>query len=134
MSVDAQLSVYNHYNTTGYSVVKSSENNSSTAFRTVVGYDSKKETTTIRLEVFLETNVRKKICDNADEIINSYIHEGDHIEKAKTFGYHEYKKLQENNLKELEQSALNAQMSDPTWFRTRNFFKRGVINYVNGIK
>ena len=44
MSTDAQLSVYNHYNTTNYPVTQAQRDNNKTltAFHTVVGHDKKK--------------------------------------------------------------------------------------------
>ena len=135
MSTDAQLSVYNHYNTTNYPVTQTQRDNNKTltAFHTVVGHDKKNDKTTIRLEAFLKRNIRNKSCDNADEIVNSFVHEGDHINKAEKMGYYEYKKMYEEHLNELEQSALSAQMSHPSWFKTSNSFKRGVVKYINSL-
>lgn len=42
------------------------------------------------LNVKIYGNRFYKICDNADEIINVFVHEKDHIEKARTWGYDTY--------------------------------------------
>lgn len=48
-------------------------------------------------------------------------------------GYHKYAAYKKEHGRELEESALRAQMSHSSWFGTRNFFKYGVIKYINSI-
>ena len=135
LSKKAQINIYNYYNPTKYSIsakAKESEDTKTGGMATVVGYENKK--TTIRIEIYLKGNINTKTCDNADEIINSFIHEKNHIEKAEQVGYHKYVEMRKSNRYELESSAVAAQKSHPSWNGTSKVYKERVNNYLESFK
>ena len=71
------------------------------------------------------------LCDNADEIVNSFVHERDHMQRALKMGYGKWLKM--NNSKEgkrdVEYSAIKAQREHSSWSGCRDSFKEGVKNY-----
>ena len=100
--------------------------------QTAVGFLDGK--TTIRLNVKLNGNRNTKACDNANNIINLFAHEANHIRKAKSIGYFRYANQQRNNLKSLEESAISAQMAHPSWQGTSDKFKKWTNDYLNSFK
>ena len=128
MSNDAQLSVYQHYNPTGYTIEadpleKPSDN---PGMRTVVGCkdnDLRKDKATINhLYVRLANNRTPKedgnaLCDNADEIISCFIHEQNHIQRALAMGYKKWFKLNQTKegKRDVEGSAVAAQRAHSSW-------------------
>ena len=135
MSTDAQLNVYQYYNETGanlYAMPNETKNSRKGGMATMVGF--KNNQTNVYIRVKLLGNINLKICDNADEIISCFVHEKDHINKAKIMGYHKYSQYQKTNLYNLENSAVNSQKQHPSWGGTRELFKEWVNNYLLSIK
>ncbi|MCR4828525.1 MAG: hypothetical protein K5864_03580 [Bacteroidales bacterium] len=133
MSNKAQLRVFQHYNPTNLtlSACPNEKKESLTGgMQTVVGCDSKGNTI-IRIEVYLYGNLNTKLCDNADEIISCFVHENDHINKARKLGYKKYSDYQANKRKDLEDSAINAQKNHHSWEGTSEGFKKAIDNYLN---
>ena len=64
---------------------------------------------------------------NADEIRNFFVHEGNHISRARSLGGIGWALLNKNNKYDVEKSAYQAQMNDPTWSRCSEKFKNQVI-------
>ena len=103
---------------------------------TTVVSKNKQGSTCIRLMIKLKPNYTKDkdgwaLCDNADEIINGFIHERNHIDRAKAMGYEKWRKLNNSNPYGIEESAVNAQKSHESWFGCSRKFQTGVENYLN---
>ncbi len=71
------------------------------------------------------------LCDNADEITNCFIHERNHIDRARAMGYEKWSKLNRSNPYDIEESAVNAQKSHESWSGCSPKFQIGVENYLN---
>ena len=139
MSTDGQLNVYQHYNPTGYAIedTPSSETQSNNpGMITKVGCKGNDNSIIKHLYVRLKNNRTPNrngdaLCDNADEIVNAYIHENDHIEKALKMGYKKWYELNQTNegKRAVEISAIAAQRAHSSWSGCRDSFKKGVERY-----
>ena len=130
MTTLSQLNVYKYYNPTEYNIsfLENEDDNSHIGgMLTAVGFYKQ---TTIRIDIYLKGNKNTKLCDNSDEIINSFIHEKDHADKAKKMGYYSYLKYQNTHRAELEESAVAAQKSHHSWNGTSEKYKKSVILYL----
>ena len=135
MSEKAQLSVYQHYNFTGkqvHAIPNEKTDSKKLGMQTAVGL--KNEKTTIQLNVRLHGNVNTKACDNANNILNLFAHENNHINKAKDVGYYRYAELKQNDLKSLELNAVSAQKEHISWSGTSDKFKMWTEKYLNSFK
>lgn len=86
------------------------------------------------LNVKIYGNRFYKICDNADEIINVFVHEKDHIEKARTWGYDTYLEKKTSNPRAIEESAVSAQRKRPSWNETSVEFRKRVEDYLKSFE
>ena len=139
MPTDGQLNVYQHYNPTGYAIedTPSSETPSNNpGMITKVGCKGNDNSIIKHLYVRLKNNRTPNrngdaLCDNADEIVNAYIHENDHIEKALKMGYKKWYELNQTNegKRAVEISAIAAQRAHSSWSGCRDSFKKGVERY-----
>ena len=135
MSTDAQLSVYQHYNPT--EIILSAlpgENKDSRTGGMQTTINKVNDETIIGLNVKIYGNRFYKICDNADEIINLFVHENDHIEKARTWGYDTYLEKKTSNPKAIEESAVSAQRNHPSWNGTSVEFRKRVEDYLKSFE
>ena len=128
MTTEAQLNVYQHYNITGVPIESRDNKSDDGGMETIVGFSNGK--TTITVGVYLDQNINEKYCDNADEITSMFVHENDHVSKAKSMGYWKWKKENATNRKWLEESAVAAQIGHPSWQGTSQKFKDGTENYL----
>lgn len=71
------------------------------------------------------------LCDNAYEIVNSFVHEKDHISKAIKMGYYKWAELISTDAGRcsVERSAIAAQRSHSSWSGCRIGYKKGIDNY-----
>lgn len=143
MSEEAQLGVYQHYNLTGQKVEAAPPEeitSKNPMMITKVGCkdgDLKKDIAIVtHLYIPLVNNSTPNskgdaLCDNADEIVNSFVHERDHMQRALKMGYGKWLKM--NNSKEgkrdVEFSAIKAQREHSSWSGCRDSFKEGVKRY-----
>ena len=111
MTQEAQLEVYNHYNPTNCNLVVDKPK-----IENKIGM----HTTTIKrkthIGIYLDNNRKGiKMCDYADEIINSFSHEERHVldHKARKYKF-DY---------EYERSAIKAQISHESFNKTRPIFR-----------
>lgn len=103
---------------------------------TTVVSKNKQGSTCIRLMIKLKPNYTKDkdgwaLCDNADEITNSFIHERDHIDRARAMGYKKWSELNSSNPYDIEESAVNAQKGHESWSGCSPKFQTGVENHLN---
>ncbi len=145
MSIDAQLTVYNYYNPTHYKVESAPKDeitSNNQGMITKIGCGDRKTDKAIvkHLYVKLKNNCTpngygEALCDNADEIVNSFVHERNHIKRAIKMGYSKWAKMNETKegKRNVEKSAIKAQRNHSSWKRCRGGFKKGVENYENGL-
>ena len=71
------------------------------------------------------------MCDNANEILNAFIHEENHIQRALKMGYTKWFEMNSTNegKSDIEKSAIAAQRAHSSWNGCRDSFKKGVENY-----
>jgi len=124
LTEDATLNVYNYYNSTGLDL-KAKQNETGAAGLTFVTR-RKNGKTSEWIEVKIEGNKRTKICDHANEIINSFIHEGQHYSDYKTLGFDGYVNLPIN---QSERRAVSTQMKHESFEGTRPAFQQAVKRY-----
>ncbi len=74
----------------------------------------------------IDGNKRTKVADHANEITNSFIHEGKHYSDYKTLGFEGYVSVPENRR---EQRAISTQMKHESFKGTRSGFQRAVKRY-----
>ena len=123
MSEQSQLNVYEHYNITGCRLEVLQENGESSGMRTTFVY-GKKPVVKIRLK----GNRQKPfyVSDHAYEIISLFAHEKGHIKLYNALGHLKYQTLSEDVQ---EQAAMKAQISDPSWEKTSDIFKKKLVGY-----
>ena len=105
MSEKAQLSVYQHYNLTSYSVEPLPEEETHPQGRgmsTLITKADEDKAMVEHLYVKLGANRTPNIngealCDNADEIVSCFVHERNHIRRAIRMGYREWLRLVKHN-------------------------------------
>jgi RHS repeat-associated protein len=142
MGINAQLRVYEHYNPTKYKVedIPPEKNTPYPGMRTEVGCADKSSGKAVvtHLYIKLERNrslngCSEALCDNADEIVNAFVHEKDHIKRALEMGYYKWRDTVSTpeGHKDIEESAIAAQRAHDSWNGCRNSFKEGIRNYEN---
>ena len=118
MSQEAQLDVYQHYNPTKCKLYatssKSNPGNMGMVTTTRKGIS--------KVGIFLEDNFKGiAISDHANEIINMFVHEEQHVNDHKTEAFiFDY---------EYENSALRKQFNHGSWQKCRPEFRHAVTNY-----
>ncbi len=122
MSPESQLNVYKHYNPTNYELKNLDNGGKTFGMRTT---QSNMEDPVIKIRV-KGNSLGIKVCNNAEEIKNLFAHEKGHIQQCQTIGFSVYKQLTKS---EQEAYAVRAQMSDPSWEKTRQSFKKSFIEY-----
>jgi len=126
LSTDAELSVYDHYNSTGQTLnAASNENgNGGAAFC----YSREKGVITTGIEVYIEGNKSKphNIADHANEIKNTFVHEGKHVDDYNQLGFDGYRDMPEIYK---ESRAVQTQMNDATFPLTRPIIQQMNMDY-----
>ena len=122
MSVESQLLVYQHYNPTNYNIENLNNEGNNWGMRTT---QSNRECPVIKIRL-KGNSTGLEICNNAEEIKNLFAHEKGHIQQCQTIGFSSYKQLTKNDQ---ETYAVRTQMSDPSWGKTRQSFKKSFIEY-----
>ena len=120
MTEAAQLAVYNHYNTTGLKIFSHKKNSSMTTYMSSDG--------TASIGINLKKNRGEggvDICNRANEIINTFVHEKDHFER------HRKNPQEYNNTPEWlrEHWAIKAQLKDPSWEKVSYKYRKSVWLY-----
>jgi hypothetical protein len=118
LSNDAQLGIYEHYNPTDLDLVAHGDPS-----RVGLTFSGKSDGSAV-IKVKLEGNMRGKIIDHSSEIMSMYAHEKKHYSDFKELGFEEYQASSEDWR---EQRAYHAQVSDPSWSRTRANYRRAVL-------
>ena len=122
MTPESQLKVYNHYNPTNNKLEILNDGRDVCGMRTTQSNMGDPV-----IKVRLEGNCfGLEICNQADEIINLFAHEKAHIDQCKSIGFQRYEKLSRG---ERETFAVRSQMSEPSWWKTRNVFRNVFIEY-----
>jgi hypothetical protein len=111
----ATLGIYEHYNTTGYKLVAMEKSQDDGKFGMTT--DLRSKTISIRIE----GNKQTKVSDHFNEIKSLFVHEGQHIS--------DFDKGYMGNTNEGETRAVNAQINDPTFNKTRSNFQSSVKAY-----
>ena len=141
MSEESQLLVYQHYNPTEYKVEAAPSHEKKSKYSgmiTKIGCEDKKtdKAYVTHLYIKLEENRTpnshgESLCDNADEIVNSFVHERDHIIRGLKMGYSMWAQMNstKEGKKNIEKSAILSQRNHQSWNGCRMGFKIGVDNY-----
>ena len=142
MTDNAQLSVYQHYNPIKKhkveAVPKKEIKTSYHGMITKIGCADKKTGKAIVSHLYVKLEENRKynssgeaLCDNAYEIINSFIHERDHIRRAIGMGYYKWAEMvaSKEGLQIIELSAISAQRTHDSWNGCRPGYKQGIANY-----
>jgi RHS repeat-associated protein len=121
---EATLNVYNHYNSTGLEL-KAKQNEKGDGGLT---FHAKKKggKTSERIDVKIEGNKRTKIADHANEIINSFTHEGQHYTDYQKLGFDGYVNVPKEKR---EQRAVSTQIKHTSYNGTRPSFQRAIESY-----
>ena len=119
ISEEASLNIYDHYNMTGLPL--SVNENSKGA-----GMNFKVENGKISIQIKLAGNKKTKIADHANEIINSFVHEGKHYKDYLELGVIGYNEVKES-VREIR--AINAQKQHESYGKTRPFFRAKINAY-----
>lgn len=119
ISEDASLNIYDHYNMTGlpFSVNENSKG---------AGMNFKVENGKISIQIKLAGNKKTKIADHANEIINSFVHEGKHYRDYLELGAIGYNEVKES-VREIHK--INAQKQHESYGKTRPFFRAKINAY-----
>ncbi|HAF28640.1 MAG TPA: hypothetical protein DCG75_06290 [Bacteroidales bacterium] len=127
ISIDASLSVYEHYNPTDLPIVAQEAENGKGG---MVHYAiSENGITSAEIEIKLQGNKDSKISDHANEIKNLFEHEKQHNLDLKKVGIETFGK---SSLQRREVRAVSHQINHSSFKGTRKGFQRSVIDY--GIK
>ena len=141
MSEESQLLVYQHYNPTEYKVEAAPSHEKKSKYSgmiTIIGCEDKKtdKAYVTHLYIKLEENRTpnshgESLCNNADEIVNSFVHERDHIIRGLKMGYSMWAQMNstKEGKKNIEKSAILSQRNHQSWNGCRMGFKIGVDNY-----
>ncbi len=124
LTEEATLNVYNHYNPTGLEL-KAKQNETGAGGLTFHA-ERKNGKTSEWIDVKIDGNKRTKVADHANEITNSFIHEGKHYSDYKTLGFDGYVSVPENRR---EQREISTQMKHESFKGTRSGFQRAVKRY-----
>ena len=139
MTEKAQLSVYQHFNLTGYTAEAAPSNETTSNYPgmiTSIGCEGKDRAIVKHLYIRLENNRNPNkdgdaLCDNASEIVSCFVHENDHIQRALKMGYKKWFKMNQSpeGKRDIEGSAIAAQRSHSSWKGCRDSFKKGIERY-----
>ena len=145
MSFEAQLSVYEHYNPMEYVVEAVPQEEKKTNYQgmlTKIGCSDKKNGAAVvnHLYVMLEENrslnaFGEALCDNADEIVNTFVHERNHIRRALKVGYYKWAKMNstKKGRRDVERRAISTKKAHVSWKGCRPVFKNGIDNYEKSL-
>jgi hypothetical protein len=125
MNEDASLAVYDHYNDTGLpAVLDDLDGSGAASFRYTVEGEEKL--------VFDDEQLKKtKVSDHANEIKSVIVHENQHFSDYKSMGRANYMEAGKTNFgaQGKERRAVNTQVNDATFSKTRPVFQKAVLNY-----
>ena len=119
---EASLNIYDHYNMTGLPL--SVNENSKGA-----GMNFKVENGKISIQIKLAGNKKLGFSDNANDIINSFVHENKHYMDYKKLGNKEYHKVPQ---RERELNAVFTQMKHESFNKASPAFQKAIKKILNG--
>jgi RHS repeat-associated protein len=128
----SQLAVYMHYNPTDLDVypdkkeLPTSQGGMIFQHRKNTQEDGTSTWTADGIAIRLQGNINCKFTDNANEIINMFIHEGQHYYDFKSMGGEAF---DAESVRDLEKCAIEAQMNHSTWNKTRRYFRDRTLDY-----
>ena len=122
ISEEASLNIYDHYNMTGLPL--SVNENSKGA-----GMNFKVENGKISIQIKLAGNKKLGFSDNANDIINSFVHENKHYMDYKKLGNKEYHKVPQ---RERELNAVFTQMKHESFNKASPAFQKAIKKILNG--
>lgn len=125
ISIEASLSVYNHYNPTDLELTKDLGDNGSSGGAKFWAKRSN-DKISVGISISIEGNNKNHISNHANEIKNIFSHEEKHYSDFKVLGFDNYKNMRGDVL---ELRAIKYQMSQPTFINTRNSFQKATIKY-----
>jgi hypothetical protein len=135
MSTEAILSVYQHYNTTDLQLELAPYDylNMSSGME----YHAEKKGSNVieGIYIYAKGNATSKLADHANEITNSFVHEGQHYSDTKTMGFDAMMEMTKTNRSALERRAIIKQMNHESFNKTRDYFQSEIKRYgeVNGL-
>ncbi len=130
ISTEGSLEIYQHYNSTGIPLANATPgtfdaNSTGMITQSLGGINP------IRIDVDVAGFKRTKISDHSNEIRNTFSHEEKHVGDMKVMGYN-LKGSPSDRMGEAR--AIQAQMSHPSYSKTRPEFKAGIAGYAEKLK
>ena len=126
---DATLNIYNNYNITGLELIerKDDSNLNKAAGMTFTLRLCKQLNQIIPyIKIPINKNKDAKFIDNANNIINSFVHENEHLKDYKRLGLKGYQSMPEH---EREQRAISKQVNHPSFINTTPQYKKAIYKY-----
>lgn len=123
------MNVYQHYNSTDLTLKAVENKYPDGRLAGGMGFTAKTSGGKLiskYMEVSVQGNYQKGISDHANEITNTFVHEGQHYKDFKTLGVSKFLKA---STPLLEQRAIHTQMEHSSFMDTRPYFKRVVDAY-----
>ena len=145
MSEESQLSVYQYYNPMKKYHVENYPPNEPpkehSGMEARIGLSGKDDAVLNHLYIYLENNrLQNKsgmaLCDNAFEITSCFVHERNHVRRAKKMGYQQWSQMNKtaNGRLDIESSAIETQRMNSSWNGCSDHFKSGINNYEKYLK
>ena len=123
ISEESSLNIYNYYNPTELKIIT---DKNSEAWGMSFSVDEVNGEIKECIKIKMEGNKKGKVADNANEIINLFIHEKKHYNDYKEAGIDAYKAMGKSRR---EQRAVNTQMEHISFKETRGFFQKAIKAY-----
>ncbi|MBQ2882395.1 MAG: hypothetical protein IJE43_01265 [Alphaproteobacteria bacterium] len=124
---DATLNIYNNYNITGLELIeRKDDSNLNKAAGMTFTLRLCKQLNQIIPYIKIPINKDAKFIDNANNIINSFVHENEHLKDYKRLGLKGYQSMPEH---EREQRAISKQVNHPSFINTTSQYKKAIYKY-----
>jgi RHS repeat-associated protein len=124
LDTKSALNVYQHYNSTDLTLKAVENKYPDGRLAGGMGFTAKTSGGKLiskYIEVSVQGNYQKGISDHANEITNTFVHEGQHYKDFKTLGV---SKFMSTSVPLLEQRAILTQMNHPSFLGTRPYYQK----------
>ena len=126
---DATLNIYNNYNITGLELIERKDDsnlNKAAGMSFTLRLCKQLNQIIPYIKIPINKNKDAKFIDNANNIINSFVHENEHLKDYKRLGLKGYQSMPEH---EREQRAISKQVNHPSFINTTSQYKKAIYKY-----
>ncbi|MBE6226689.1 MAG: hypothetical protein E7121_06330 [Bacteroidales bacterium] len=126
---DATLNIYNNYNITGLELIERKDDgnlNKAAGMTFTLRLCKQLNQIIPYIKIPINKNKDAKFIDNANNIINSFVHENEHLKDYKRLGLKGYQSMPEH---EREQRAISKQVNHPSFINTTSQYKKAIYKY-----